>query len=355
VGCINVGPQRSIAAETTDASVSRYEKIEDRQYMYECIALEILRTKFVLVFSGYSIKLLFLYIAALLFYCSSIVLLQLYCSIVPLLFYPDLNMSQPESGRLATHEDLESLGFDLQTWLNMTSPGVLKCGDAWAEGNTDQAFSFNNCTAIQRSHRDNDWNFFGIDLARDGHGTYVYVPKDPYFIKELVPSHVETEEIVNLPINNPHDEVLDVTQTYAETQGQETTITNTEHFGLVVETSIDIEGFSFSLSASFDTTKSEENKKSHITESSLSIPIHVPPRSTRTLKVTKTTTTTQKLYGVDIEISSNHPDGGIAKAPKDKGQWDTFFRIEDVTGKRNKQTAKYNVVTRQVATVVVLE
>ena len=264
-------------------------------------------------------------------------------------------MSQPESGRLATHEDLESLGFDLQTWLNMTSPGALKCGDAWAEGNTDMAFSFNNCTAIQRSHRDNDWNFFGIDLARDGHGTYVYVPKEPFLIEELAPPEVDTEELDTIPVSNTTSDAMEVKEQYEETEGQETTLTNTEHFGLVVESSIDIEGFSFSLSASFDTTRQEENKKSNITKRMLEVPIQVPAHSTRTLKITKETTTKQSLYGVDIEISSNHPQGGIAKAPNDKGRWELFFKIEDVTGGRNKQTAKYKVISKHVVTRVNLE
>lgn len=38
-------------------------------------------------------------------------------------------MAKPESGRLAVHEDLESLGLNLLDWLNITSPGKLGVTD----------------------------------------------------------------------------------------------------------------------------------------------------------------------------------------------------------------------------------
>jgi hypothetical protein len=58
--------------------------------------------------------------------------------------------------------------MDLDAWLR-TSDRVRRCHgleDAWAITNTDCAFRINDVTAVQRSSRANDWNYFGGDLAQ---------------------------------------------------------------------------------------------------------------------------------------------------------------------------------------------
>ena len=57
--------------------------------------------------------------------------------------------------------------MDLDAWLRTTDTvrKAHKLGDAWAQGNTDCAFRINDVTGVQRSHRANDWNYWGGDLA----------------------------------------------------------------------------------------------------------------------------------------------------------------------------------------------
>ena len=58
--------------------------------------------------------------------------------------------------------------MDLDSWLRCSDSTRkrLGLGDAWAEGNTDCAFRIKDITAVQRSHRGNDWNYWGGDLAQ---------------------------------------------------------------------------------------------------------------------------------------------------------------------------------------------
>src|SRR5690349_7339074 len=110
---------------------------------------------------------------------------------------------KPQSGRIATHEDLELI-MDLQHWLDATNPDKLGIHDAWAVTNTDTAFAFNNEVGIQMTSSSNIWvpgntplfavkfnfmpqqgNVMQEDLSLNGHGLYVYISKGPYVIMEL--------------------------------------------------------------------------------------------------------------------------------------------------------------------------
>lgn len=262
---------------------------------------------------------------------------------------PTRNMAKPESGRLATHEDMEQF-MSLDGWLGATDPIKLKVNDAWSEGNTDQAFSFNNCTGVQRSHRGNDWNFFGIDLAGAGHGTYVYLPRDPVFIQNLSDPEVSTNHVTTIPLANETDSPQSLTVTYTNLFSQSTTIINTEHMNISVNASFNLEGFGFGVNTSFDSTNSTENSKSLSSSLAIETSITIPAHSTYNLDVSTETTTKQMQYGLDIAISSNHPDGGIAKATDDKGTWSKFFRIEELVQGGTTRTAKYNVTTEHAVT-----
>jgi hypothetical protein len=95
-----------------------------------------------------------------------------------------LNINDPRSGRLITTADLDRIGLNLQLMLNLTNNNTLRCPDAWAQGNTDAAFACNNFVGVQRSHRDNDYNYGWVDFSAE-RGTYLYTPGEAYLMQQI--------------------------------------------------------------------------------------------------------------------------------------------------------------------------
>ncbi|KAJ9114734.1 hypothetical protein QFC22_005610 [Naganishia vaughanmartiniae] len=262
--------------------------------------------------------------------------------------------NNPKSGRLATTEDFEqALGIDLQAMLNLTSNHALNTSDAWASGNTDNAFAINNFVGVQRSHRDNDWNYGWIDLANEGRGTYVYMPLDPYVIKPLTPLKLETAKVATIPIKNTGHSTAEITQSYTETESQTTSIIQSTTVGLKMTAEIDILGSKFGFEASMEATNSKENSKTKESSSTTTIAVSVPANSECLLEVTQYTSSQVIEYGLDLVVGSDNPTGSIGKCTgTDQGRWDKFWRVEDVLKGREKQTVIYQVETVSVKTNV---
>jgi hypothetical protein len=253
--------------------------------------------------------------------------------------------NNPMSGRRATKEDFEdSLGLSLQDMLNLTSNHALNCNDAWAEGNTDAAFAINNFVGVQRSHKDNDWNYGWVDLANQGHGTYVYLPGDAYLIQNLTVPKIDKRHVASIPVTNSTSSPVTTGVKYTETELQSTTITDSWKIGLKVTTDFTLFGHKFGFEASFEKGNTEANTKTTTTSSEFTATVAVPANANYELDVYQETTTQTCLYGLDVALGSDHPQGSLGKATYNQGIWDTFFRIEDVLKGREKQTAKYQIV-----------
>ncbi|KAK5710533.1 hypothetical protein LTR15_012951 [Elasticomyces elasticus] len=283
----------------------------------------------------------------------------------------------PQSGRLATHEDLELI-MDQQAWLQATNPGVLGPSDAWAIGNTDCAFAFNNTMCVQMSHESNRWldghePIFAVkggfqldlrpvipqDLSLIGRGLYIYVSKGPYVIMELDSPVVSTVVVQDIVQPNSGDEPFDFKYTYTNTTSSETSLTVSETTGLKVDSKFELGGFSFGVEASFDRTNTTANTQSHTRSTEINEGTTIKPHTNFHYKVSEVTTTKQTLYGLDFRIGSEVSvdgtiTGGIAKATQwsERGDqltnWDRSFPIEKIAN--TLQTAKYHVTTQEVVT-----
>lgn len=261
--------------------------------------------------------------------------------------------NDPRSGRLVTTADFDSIGLDLQAMLNTTNPNVLHINDAWAITNTDCAFACNNFVGVQRSHRDNDYNFGWVDFSRD-RGTYVYTPHDPYIIQVLTNPATDIKEIATIQIPNSTPVPLTVTKTYQEEEIEATRILNCWSVSLTLSASFEMAGNKFELETSFDQSREDETSKSKSTTTSISTEVSVPPTSDYTLHVMQFTTKQTVMYGLDLVIGSDNPDGSIGKVTRDQSNWDRWFKWEDIAPDHVKQTAKYMVETTHAVTKVEL-
>jgi len=271
-------------------------------------------------------------------------------------------MPLPQTGHLTTHEELEALGLSLQDWLNLTAkipanlpatPATAAVSDSWAEGNTDCAFSFNNCTAIQRTHSGNDWNFFGVDLASQGHATYTYMLQEPVLVQTLSDETAETPGAVVVWDNTARNIPFDFSNTYTRSTERTTSLTVTNSASLTISTGMDIEGFSFNVSASFDTSRTDENSKTQSDSTTDVVSATLPPGSSASFQTFTSVRSKLMLYEVVFAIGSDNPQGSIAKATQNKGTWDTFFRIEDIAGAAKTQSkASYKVQTTVTTTSI---
>jgi hypothetical protein len=259
--------------------------------------------------------------------------------------------------------------MSLDQWLQATSPDALHCPDAWAIRDTNRAFAFNNYIGVENSHRSNEWftnfaryetgnflfgNPFVLSRAASGHGTYVYISNGPYKILDLQDPLISTVEIENEDIPNNIDETLNHTFTYTVTKGQSTKLTVTESTSLKVSSSFELDGFSFGLEASYDTSKTNENEQSQVATTSITDTIQIPPHKHFTLAVSQETTRKEMIYGIDLAIASESPEGCIGKCtnldPRDQANWNRFFPIEKIAN--TTQTAKHHVITDHVVTKI---
>ncbi|KAF9116010.1 hypothetical protein BGX30_006092, partial [Mortierella sp. GBA39] len=258
--------------------------------------------------------------------------------------------------RLATKEDFENgLNLSLQDMLDLTSNHALNCNDAWAIGDTDNAFAINDFVGVQRSHAPNDWNYGWVNLFEGGHGTYVYMLGDPYLIKNLTDLKIDRENIATVPVTNSTSSPITTGVKYTETESQATTITKAWAIGLKLSTEFELLGHKFSLETSFKTSSEEANSKSTSTSSEFTAEVAVPPNSVYELLVYQEISTQTRLYGLDLALGSDHPEGSLGKATQSQGTWDTFFRIESVLKGKEKQTIQYQVDVTDVVTKIELK
>jgi len=256
------------------------------------------------------------------------------------------------TGHLTSHEELEATGLNLQDWLDLTSPRHLGGNDSWAEGNTDCAFSFNNCTAVQRSHRANDWNFFGIDLAGGGHATYTYMLEAPKLVETLTDTTTTKTDKHDVWDNSKSPVPTQFTTSYQKSSERNVTITASQTSSLTISTGMEIEGFKFDVSASFNTTNTQANSKTDSVTSQDNVNATLPPGSVVDVDIVTTTHAKLMIYEVVFAIGSDNPEGSIAKATKDKSVWDKFYRIETIAGDRVKSLARYKVNTTETKTSI---
>jgi hypothetical protein len=109
---------------------------------------------------------------------------------------------------------------------------------------------------------------------------------------------------------------------------------------------MNIEGFSFDVTASFDTTNTQANSKTNTVTGQDKVNATLPPGSAVDVDIVTTIHTNLMIYKVVFAIGSDNPEGSIAKATKTQGDWDKFFRIEDIAGDRVKVSTQltYGVV-----------
>ncbi|KAF8800980.1 hypothetical protein BYT27DRAFT_7235923 [Phlegmacium glaucopus] len=251
------------------------------------------------------------------------------------------------TGHLTTHEELEATGINLQDWLNLTAH--LGVNDSWASGNTDCAFSFNDCTGVQRSHRANDWNFFGIDLAKQGRATYTYMLEAPKLVETLTDNTTSTTDKHDVWDNRISPVPVQFTTSYQKSTEKNITITASQTSSLSISTGMNIEGVSFDVTASFDTTNTQANSKTDTVTSQDNVNATLPPGSVVDVDIVTTIHTKLMIYEVVFAIGSDNPEGSIAKATKTQGDWDKFFRIEDIAGDRVKTKTRIAISNASTA------
>lgn len=241
--------------------------------------------------------------------------------------------------------------------LDKTSPNVLHIVDAWAEGNTDCAFAINNFVGIQRSHASNDWKWGWVDFVSNGRGTYVYAPKDPYWVSDMTTPHVDTLTIATVPVSNTTDTPITTSVKYVETSSQTTAITRAWQVGLKLTTDFHLLGHKFGLEASYQGSGSEANTKTTTSSTEFSATVTVPAQSSYVMKVEQSTTSQTCMYAYDLALGSDNPNGSIGKCTTwgQQGNWNKFYRIEDILKGAEKQQIKYQVDKINVITTITLE
>lgn len=264
-----------------------------------------------------------------------------------------LNTNDPRSGRLITTADLDRIGLNLQLMLNLTNNNTLRCPDAWAQGNTDTAFACNNFVGVQRSHRDNDYNFGWVDFSAE-RGTYLYTPGEAYLMQQITQPVTQVFEIATIPVSNTSSDPVTVTETYQEETTESARILDSWSTSLTLKTKFTMFEQGFELEGSLEKGNESETSKATTKSSTVAIQITVPPKSSSSLHVTRTTSKQTVMYGLDLLIGSDNPGGSIGKATQNQGTWDRWFKWEDISPDHVKQTAKFMVETTQIVTNVEL-
>jgi hypothetical protein len=253
-----------------------------------------------------------------------------------------LDANNPRSGRFITTDDLDKMGLNLQLMLNLTNGNVLKCGDAWAQGNTDTAFACNNFVGVQRSHRDNDYNFGWVDFRGD-RGTYIYTPGEAYLLGQITQKVTDVTEIATIPISNTTSEPSTVEHTYQEEMTDSARILDSWPTPVTLKTEFKLIGQRFELEGSLEKGNQSETTKATTKTSPVTVQVVLPPNSSSSLHVTRVTTKQTAMYGLDLVIGSDNPVGSIGKATQQQGNWDRWFKWEDVFPDHVKQTVKFMV------------
>eukprot|EP00898_Chlorokybus_atmophyticus_P002372 jgi/Chlat1/3135/Chrsp21S03370 len=160
-----------------------------------------------------------------------------------------------------TQQDLETV-MSLQDWLN-TTDRVRKAdglNDAWAIGNTDCAFRINNMTAVQRTHRDNDWNYWG-DLSQVYHdnglnyGTYLDVQTENMIVEVIGQSPPTVTVTRGQTFDNSRGSgSLSYTYTTGSSSTADHEVTVTDEVKADMEFGLEAKGFGFKVSASIGHT-----------------------------------------------------------------------------------------------------
>jgi hypothetical protein len=264
-----------------------------------------------------------------------------------------LDTNDPRSGRLITTNDLDRIGLNLQLMLNLTNNNTLRCPDAWAQGNTDAAFACNNFVGVQRSHRDNDYNYGWVDFSAE-RGTYLYTPGEAYLMQQITKPVTGSVEIATIPVSNTSSEPVTVTETYAEESTDSARILDSWSTSITLKTQFKMFEQGFELEGSLEKGNEAETTKATTKSSTVAIQITVPPKSSSSLHVTRITTKQTVMYGLDLLIGSDNPGGSIGKATSNQGTWDRWFRFEDISPDHVKQTAKFMVETNHIVTNVEL-
>ncbi|RFU31478.1 hypothetical protein B7463_g4886, partial [Scytalidium lignicola] len=261
-------------------------------------------------------------------------------------------MSDITNGHLTTVAELEATGLDLQGWLNATA-GL---PDAWAEGNTDCAFKVNDFVGVQRSHRANDWNYFGGNLNLVGKGTYTHISGDPVPIGSANISTVADITQTGTWDNSTGAEPATFTLSFVNSVSDSVQLAVSQTAKWGGDASFDIEGFKFGLSASYDITNTTANDQSTSSSTTDEVSRVLAPGEVVQHSIRRSTTTAVQAYKVTVAISGIDPAGTIGKASRDQGSWDRFLKIEDVAaGKATLSSdAQYVVTTTTVRTDVVL-
>lgn len=264
-----------------------------------------------------------------------------------------LNINDPRSGRLITTADLDRIGLNLQLMLNLTNNNTLRCPDAWAQGNTDTAFACNNFVGVQRSHRDNDYNFGWVDFSTE-RGTYLYTPGEAYLMQQITQPVTQVFEIATIPVSNTSSDPVTVTETYQEETTESARILDSWSTSLTLKTKFTMFEQGFELEGSLEKGNESETSKATTKTSTVAIQITVPPKSSSSLHVTRTTSKQTVMYGLDLLIGSDNPGGSIGKATQNQSTWDRWFKWEDISPDHVKQTAKFMVETTHIVTNVEL-
>ena len=126
------------------------------------------------------------------------------------------------------------------------------------------------------------------------------------------------------------------TSSYQKSVQKTITITASQTSSLSISTGLDIEGFSFDVKASFDTTNTQANSKTNGVTTQEIVNATLPPGTVVNVDIVTTTHSKLMIYEVVFAIGSDNPEGSIAKATQNRGDWDKFFRIEGIAGDRVK-------------------
>jgi hypothetical protein len=236
---------------------------------------------------------------------------------------------------LTTPEDLFNLGYGLDEMLRMFSN--LSPKDAWAEGNTDTAFKFNQHTAVQRTHRSNTWETFGGNLADINRGTFNKVKTDMLHEDNLVTLPPVVKNNGKQFMNNTGNTVMHI-----DIPG---TKSKTIHITLKTSSVIATKFGTFNNDFTYkDFTFTDGELKSPNIEKNITTPhnmsISIDPG--KNVKYTIQTTTNESHYRLIIPVEI---EGYIAKASgSDQGDWNFFVSIEEAFKRRLISYFEYNVV-----------
>lgn len=187
--------------------------------------------------------------------------------------------------------------------------------------------------------------FFGIDLAKQGHATYTYMLQAPKLVETLTDTTTSTTNKHDVWDNRNSPIPIQFSTTYGKSAQKNVTITASQKSSLSISTGMNIEGFTFNVTASFDTTNTQANSQTDSVTSQDTANATLPPGTAVDVDIVTTIRTTLMIYEAVFAIGSDNPEGSIAKAPETRSDWNKFFRIEDIVGDRVKSLARYKVNT----------